>query len=347
MKALVLEEIGRIVRSTVPDPELQDDNDVILQITGTSICGSDLHLMHGALPSEPPYVLGHEYVGVVQEVGAAVRGVAVGDRVAGPAAPWCGGCTRCRTGNHQACLRGGVFGSGPTFGGLGGAMAELLRVPFAERVLTRIPDGVTDEQALLLGDVLPTGMTAVRHVLPEPGGTLVVIGCGPVGLSAIHTARLFGPAAVIAVDRIAGRLDLAAKLGATHVVDATDDVATVVAEVTGQQGATGVVEAVGSPATIGQAISLAGVGGRVAVVGIAPSGVELPLPEMLFKNVTLWTGLGDLSHMDTLMDLTRRGVIDPTPMFTHRAALDDITKAFETFSDPANGAVKYHVSTSA
>lgn len=345
MKALVLDEGGAISLQQVPDPELADAGDAVIRVTSTSICGSDLHLMHGALPSKPPYVLGHEYVGVVTQVGAGVHGFAPGDRVVGPAAPWCGACAMCRRGQIQLCQRGGVFGSGPTFGGLGGAMAEFLRIPHADTVLSKIPDGVTDEQALLLGDVVSTGMTGVRHALAAPGGVLVVLGCGPVGLSAVHTARLFAAAEVIAVDRVPGRLRVAEQLGATRTIDASsEDVAAIVGELTGGLGADGVVEAVGLPVTIAQAVDLTGVGGRVAVVGIAPGSVELPMPQMLFKNLTLWTGLGDLGHIDVLLDQVARGTLDPSPMITDRVPLDDIVGAIGRFSDPANGVVKYAVS---
>jgi alcohol dehydrogenase len=345
MKALVLDEGGAVSLQQVPNPEVTDAGDAVVRVTQTSICGSDLHLMHGALPSKPPYVLGHEYVGVVTEVGAGVHGLAVGDRVVGPAAPWCGACAMCRNGQIQLCQRGGVFGSGPTFGGLGGAMAEFLRVPHADTVLSKIPDGVSDEQALLLGDVISTGMTGVRHALAGPGGVLVVIGCGPVGLSAVHTARLFAPAEIIAVDRVPGRLRVAEQLGATRTIDASsEDVAAIVGELTGGRGADGVVEAVGLPATIAQAVDLAGVGGRIAVVGITAGPVELPMPQMLFKNLTLWTGLGDLGHLDMLLDQVARGVLDPSPMITDRVGLDDLVGAIDRFSDPANGVVKYAVS---
>ncbi len=344
MKAFTVTEIGHVELEDAPTPVVASPSDAVIRVTTTSICGSDLHLVHGALPSAPPYQLGHEYVGVVEAIGDAVTSLSVGDRVVGPAAPWCGTCANCRMGQIQACLRGGVFGSSPVFGGLSGAMSEQMRIPFADTVLSRIPDGVSDEQALLLGDVVPTGMTAVSHALAAPGGVLVVLGCGPVGLSAVVTAKLFGPAQVIAVDRVASRLSVAAELGATLTVDAsTQDVAEVIMEATGGRGADGVVEAVGLPATIQQACDLVTVGGRIAVVGISAGAVELPMPQLLFKNVSLWTGLGHLGNIDTLLDLVARGVIDPTPMITDRTSLGDIETAFERFSDPANGVVKYAI----
>lgn len=345
MKSFTVTEIGRVALEDAPAPTIITPSDALIRVTMTSICGSDLHLVHGALPSAPPYPLGHEYVGVVEEVGAGITSLAPGDRVVGPAAPWCGSCANCRAGQIQACLRGGVFGSSSVFGGLSGAMAQYMRIPFADTVLSRIPDAVTDEQALLLGDVVPTGMTAVSHALTAPGGVLVVLGCGPVGLSAVLTAALYGPAQVIAVDRVPARLAVAAKLGATLTVDAsTEDVAEIVTAATGGRGADGVVEAVGLPATIQQACELASVGGRVAVVGISAGGTELPMPQLLFKNLTLWTGLGHLGGIDRLLELVARGVLDPTPMITDRAALADIEAAFERFSDPSNGVVKYAIS---
>lgn len=226
-------------------------------------------------------------------------------------------------------------------------MAQRIRVPFADTVLVRVPDQVTDDQALLVGDILSTGMTGVEHALTVRGGVLVVIGCGPVGLSAVHTARLFAPAAIIAVDRMPNRLEMAKTLGATHVCNAaSEDLASIVDEVSGGRGADGVVEAVGSPATINQAVSTAGVGGRISIIGITPGNVELPLPQMLFKNLNLWTGLGDLRHMETIMAMIANGTLDPSPMITHRASLEDLPEAFARFADPGSGVIKYSITPS-
>lgn len=347
MKAFTLTEVGSVSLQDAPKPEIEAPTDAVVRVVLTSICGSDVHLAHGAIPSPPPFGLGHEAVGIVESVGAGVPGFAPGDRVLSPAAPWCGSCDNCRAGQAQACQRGGVFGAGPAFGSLNGAMAQFMRIPFADRVLSRIPDALTDEQALLLGDVVPTGMSAVTRALTHPGQVLVVIGCGPVGLSAVLTAKLFGPSQIIAIDRVAGRLEVARALGASLTIDAsTEDAAAAVLAATGGRGADAVVEAVGLPTTIQQTIEFAGIGAHIAIVGVPAQAIELPMPEIFFKGLTLWSGLGDLTHLDRLIELVAQGVLDPTPMITDRATLDDIGRAFERFSDPSSGVVKYAISVS-
>jgi alcohol dehydrogenase len=340
VRALVCEEFGQVVVRDVPDPTLQDPTDVVVRITTTTVCGSDVGLVHGHIPTAPGFILGHEYVGVVEELGAAVQRLKPGQRVVGPAAPYCGSCPTCARGQIQRCERGGVLGSGAPWGGYGGTQAERLRVPHADRDLVPVPDDLGDEQVLFAGDILPTGWSAVRWTQVDPGDTLVVLGAGPVGLAAVLTAQLVAPRAVIVVDPLADRRKLAETLGATATLDPTsDDVAAAVAELTAG-GADGVVEAAGRADTVVQATQLVRVGGAVAVVGIPPGPVELPIADLLMRNVTLRQGLGYLGDMDRLVALIAAGRIDATPLITHRYTGDQLAEAFHTFERQDDGIVK-------
>ena len=347
MRALVCEEFGQVVVRDVAEPTLQDPTDVVVRITTTTVCGSDVGLAHGHIPTVPGFILGHEYVGVVEEVGAEVRRLSPGQRVVGPAAPYCGICPTCAADQIQRCERGGVLGSGKPWGDLGGTMAQRLRVPHADRDLVPIPDDLTDEQVLFAGDILPTGWSAVEWTAIGAGDALVVLGAGPVGLAAILTAQLRSPRALIAVDPLPERRELATRLGATATLDPTsEDVAEAVAELTGG-GADGVVEAAGRPDTILQATRLVRVGGSVAVVGIPPAPVELNIADLLMRNVTLRQGLGYLGDMGRLVALIRAGRLDATPLITHRFSGAQLEEAFHTFERQEGGIVKPAISMDA
>jgi alcohol dehydrogenase len=340
VRALVCEEFGQVVVRDVPDPELRDPTDVVVRITTTTVCGSDVGLVHGHIPTEPGFVLGHEYVGVVEEAGAAVGRIQPGQRVVGPAAPYCGICPTCARGQIQRCERGGVLGSGAPWGGHGGTQAERLRVPHADRDLVLVPDELSDEQVLFAGDILPTGWSAVRWTGVGPGDTLVVLGAGPVGLAAVLAAQLISPRALIVVDPLAERRKLAETLGATVTLDPTSgDVLAAVTELTGD-GADGVIEAAGRADTVVQATQLVRVGGSVAVVGIPPGPVELPYADLLMRNVTLRQGLGYLGEMHRLVALIAAGRLDATPLITHRYTGHQLAEAYHTFERQEDGIVK-------
>ena len=343
MRAVVVSAVDTYALTDVPDPVVQAPTDAIVRVRATTVCGSDAHLIAGHMGPIPPegFPLGHDLVGEVVEVGAAVLDVAVGDRVAAPAAPWCGTCAACRAGQIQRCMRGGIFGAGPAFGGLGGAQAELVRVPWADSCLSVVPDGVSDAQALTVGDILSTGWTAVKQAVTAPGQTLVVFGAGPVGLSAVHSARLHGVRQVVAIDTIAERLELALAMGADHAVDPSSvDVAGTVADLTGGRGAEAVVDAAGVPATIAAWVGVAALGARVGMVGIPAGPVPLVLGALQMKNVSLWTGLGDLGHMDMLLEMISVGRLDPSPMFTATVPFDAIEAAIADFVARKPGLVK-------
>jgi alcohol dehydrogenase len=347
MRAVVYHGPHDIRLETVSRPVLQGPRDAIVRVTAASICGSDLHVLHGLMPQmNEGAIIGHEFVGVVESVGGAVEGFAAGDRVVGPAAVWCGTCRACRAGLLSACENGAIFGNGPLFGGLDGSQADLVRVPFADVTLHHIPAGLSDEIVLFAGDILPTAYSAVAGLAPgsrspRPGETIVIFGAGPVGLCAVASARVFDPARIIVVDMEQYRLDMAGRLGADLVIDASvEDVRRIIKEATDGWGADYVVEAVGRQETLNNAISVSAPGGVVSVVGVFQQPVSINAPRMLSKNTTLTVGMGDLGRIQELIDLIATGRLDLTPLITHRLPLDDVITAYEIFEKRIDGVVK-------
>lgn len=341
MKGLVYSGLNKVELNEVEKPQLLRADDAIIRVTLTTICGSDLHLIHGHLPSTPGYVVGHEYVGIVEEVGSEVRGFKPGDRVIGPAAPYCGQCDHCRKGFIAHCQRGGVHGSGEVFGNLTGAQSEYIRVPFADVNLVHVPDELTDEQVLFVGDILSTGYFAVEKAEIRAGDSLVIFGAGPVGLCAVQSAKLFGARQVILVDMDPFRLETGLKLGATHIIRADqEDVLKKIGELTGGQGADAAIEAVGLEATLQQAVRCVGIGGRVSIVGIFGQDVQLPLPEIFMKNIKIQMGLADLGHMKQLLRMIQTGQLDLTPLITHRMKLSEIETAYKIFENRSEPVIK-------
>ncbi len=346
MRAVVYRGPGDIRLETVPEPTLQGPEDAIVRVTAASICGSDLHVVHGLMPKMEPGIIGHEFVGVVESAGTAVERFKPGDRVVGPAAVWCGRCRACRKGLLSACEKGAIFGNGPLFGGLAGAQADYVRVPFANVTLQPIPDGLPDEQVIFAGDILPTGYSAVAGLAPgsrgvRPGDNVVIFGAGPVGLCASASARLFDPARIIVVDMESYRLEMAAWLGADVTIDAsTEDVRARVKEVTDGWGADYVVEAVGKQETLGNAVAVSAPGGVVSVVGVFQQPVSINAPRMLAKNLTLTIGMGDLGCIAELIGHIGAGRLDLTPLITHRLSLDEAVHAYDVFEKRTDGAIK-------
>ena len=347
MRAVVYRGPGDIRLEECPTPSVRDPEDAIVRVTTTSICGSDLHVLHGLMPQmRAGSIIGHEFTGVVEAVGAEVTRVKPGDRVVGPAAVWCGRCRACRRGLPSACERGAIFGNGPLFGDLDGAQADFVRVPFAQVVLEPIPAGLSDEQVIFAGDILATAYSAVTGLNPgrvgvRAGDTVVIFGAGPVGLCAVASARLFDPARIIVVDMEDYRLQMAARLGADVLVDASkDDVRQTVKEVTEGWGAEYVVEAVGREETLRNAVAVTAPGGAVSVVGVFQQPVAVNAPRMMARNVGLTFGMGDLSKVGELVGLIGEGRLDLTPIITHRMELDDVVRAYEIFEKRIDGVVK-------
>ncbi len=341
MKGLVNTKVNHVELREVEKPQLVAADDAIIRITLTTICGSDLHLIHGHMPTTPGYVVGHEYVGVVEKVGSGVKDFRPGDRVIGPAAPFCGQCERCRAGHIAQCLRGGIHGSGAEFGGLPGTQSEYIRVPFADVNLVKVPDELSDEQVLFVGDILSTGYFSAEKGDILPGDSVVVFGAGPVGLCAVHAARLFSPGQIILVDIDSHRLEVGAKLGATSTIRADQaDVLAVIGALTGGKGADVAIEAAGVEQTFQQAVRCVGIGGRVSIVSIFGRDVALPLPEIFMKNIRIEMGLSYLGNMKRLVRMIQTGTLDLTPLITHRIKLGEIAHGYELFEKRLDNVIK-------
>lgn len=341
MQALVYHGPGQKAWQEVPDPRLEDDTDAIVRVDATTICGTDLHILKGDTPEVTPgRILGHEAVGTVEAVGPAVRRVAFGDRVLVSCITSCGTCRYCRQGRYGQCLGGGGWILGHL---IDGTQAESVRVPFADTSTYPAPSGVGDEALLMVADILPTGYeVGVRNGCVQPGDSVVVVGAGPIGLSAILGAKLYTPARVIAVDKADSRLEAAKRFGADVVVnDSWEDVAAVVQELTGGLGADVAIEAVGVPDTFELCARLVRPGGHVANVGVHGRPATLHLETLWIRDVTITTGLVDTSSTPMFIELLSGHAIDAAPFVTHHFGLDEFELAYDIFSDAADtGALK-------
>jgi alcohol dehydrogenase len=336
MQALVYHGPGKKQWESKPDPELERPSDAIVRIETATICGTDLHILKGDVPTcEEGRTLGHEAVGTVVETGNAVENVRPGDRVLVSCISACGRCRYCREAMYGQCRSGGGWILGHL---VDGTQAELARVPFADNSLYPVPEGLDDEQVLFLSDILPTGYeVGVRNGSVRPGDVVAVVGAGPVGLAAMMTARLYGPSRIVAIDQADSRLDKArAHFGADVAVNnAVEDPVEQVLELTGGLGADVAIEAVGIPATFELCTELVRPGGRVANVGVHGHPATLHLERLWIRNVTITTGLVDTYSTPTLLRLVAEGRLDPRPFATHRFALDEILDAYQVFADAA------------
>ena len=340
MKALTYEGPGRRVWHEVPDPTVTSPEDAVVRVDAVTICGTDLHILKGDVPEvEPGRVLGHEAVGTVLDVGASVTGVHAGDRVLISCVAGCGRCRYCRENRDGQCLAGG----GWTLGHLiDGTQAELVRVPFADRALHLLPDTVSDEQALLLADILPTAYeVGVRNGRVSPGSTVAIVGAGPIGLATVVAARLLTPARIVVVDPAAERRAAAERLGADlAVADAAGALESVKSASDGL-GYDTVIEAVGVPETFELCTQLVRAGGTVANVGVHGAPAALHLERLWIKDVTITTGLVDTSSTPMLLRLLADGRLDTDGLVTHRFGLDEVQDAYDVFERPQDsGALK-------
>jgi alcohol dehydrogenase len=342
MKALVFHGPGSKAWEEVPDATVQEPTDVVVRVDTTTICGTDLHILHGDVAAVTDgRILGHEAVGTITEVGDAVRGFSVGDRVLVPAITKCGRCEYCQRGMPSHCQT--VGGIGWILGHLiDGTQAELVRVPYADTSLYAVPEGVADEQAIFLADSLPTGYeVGVLAGGVRPGNTVAVIGAGAVGLAAILTTSLWGASKVIAVDINKFRLTKALEFGATDAVEAGPGTTTDVLGLTDGLGVDVSIEAVGFPETLLTAASLVRPGGTIANIGVHGIPVELPMQNMWIQNVTLTMGLVDTVSIPTLMKMVAGGRIPAEKMGTHSFTFDQMDQAYDVFKNAAaNEALK-------
>jgi 2-desacetyl-2-hydroxyethyl bacteriochlorophyllide A dehydrogenase len=325
----------------VPDPGLPDTRSALVRVTRASICGSDLHVLHGVVPMEPGVVTGHECVGVVEDAGSEVLRFRKGDRVIVPGVVGCGDCEPCRRGYAVGCLTfvNKVYGLSST---LPGAQAEFISVPNADVNLWPTPPELSDEQVLFLTDILPTGYYAAENAAIKPGHVVAIVGCGPVGLFALLAAQLFGPSKVLAIDRIGYRLDKAAGFGAIPIDASCEDVHQRVLDATDGQGAHAVIEAVGAVETVHLAFELVRVGGAVSVVGVLiQQDFSFPMGTAFMKDLTFRVGLVNVARfIPTLLPLIRSGRLEPTSLISHHLPLADGKRAYELFDRREDGCLK-------
>jgi threonine dehydrogenase-like Zn-dependent dehydrogenase len=318
----------------VPKPTIEEPSDVLLRIDRTAICGTDLHPYHGRLEIEEGFVLGHEYMGTIEDKGDAVTLFEEGDRVVGSFFVACGKCWFCRRGIYMKCTGIRVFGLGMAFGDLPGAQSEYMRVPEADLTLRKIPEnGLEDDDILFVGDILTTGYDAVRKANMQPGDLVAIVGCGPVGLCTLMSARALGAGRIVAIDMVPERLKLAETLGALTVNPKEDDPEDVIRELTEWRGADVVVDAVGHESALASTFNLVRQGGTISLPGMyVEDEASFPIGDMWLKNMNIVCGVANIQgHMDELLELVRDKRIDPKAIISHRLPLSEAPKGYELF----------------
>ena len=333
MKALTFQGEGDVKVMDVPKPSIRSSGDALVRVTLGAVCGSDLHILHGNTPMNPGAVLGHEFVGVVEEVGAEVKRFRRGDRVVSSFFTACGHCALCRKGWFNQCVDKGTFGHGEYFGGLGGGQAEYVVVPNADNTMEAIPAGMDDEQAIFVGDILSTGFFGAERAEIKPGDVVAVVGAGPVGLMATMCAQLFGPARTFVIDMVDSRLEVAQELGGipvnakqVHPVEAIDNA-------TEGIGADSSIECVGLLSAVDTAIHVVRGGGTISMVAVPiATSADFPYMRMWLKSLTFRAGWCNVQmYMKPLLDLIAAGRLHPEKIISHRMKLDEAEEAYRIF----------------
>jgi alcohol dehydrogenase len=335
MQAMVYHGPGQRAWEEVPDPEITDEGDAIVRVDTTTICGTDLHILKGDVPEvHEGRILGHEAVGIIDEVGDGVHTLCPGDRVLVSSVSACAACRYCREGRYGQCLSGGGWVLGHT---IDGTQAEYVRVPFADTSLYKVPAETPDAELLMLSDILPTSYeVGVLNGNVRPGDVVAVIGAGPIGLSVMTCAQLFSPSHIVAIDLADSRLDAAKDFGADVLVNSTrEDPLQVIRQLTGGLGADVTIEAVGVPASFEQAVALVRPGGHVANIGVHGEPATLHLERDWIRDLTITTGLVDTFTIPTLMELVRTRQIDARKFITHHFEMDQFDHAYEVFGNAA------------
>lgn len=384
MKALCWHGKGDIRCDTVPDPTIEDARDVIIKVSSCAICGSDLHLMDGLMPTmESGDVLGHEFMGEVVETGSGHSKFRKGDRIVVPFNINCGECRQCKLGNWSVCERSnrnaqmaaaqfgyttaGLFGYSHLTGGYWGGQAEYVRVPMADVAPMKVPDGMEDEAALFLTDILPTGWQGAEHCEIQGGETIAIWGAGPVGFFAIQSAKIMGAERIIAIDTVPERLALAKKAGATDIIDfQKEDVFERIKEITKGQGADAVIDCVGMeasgghgfaglvtkvqekitsterPIALAEAIKAVRPCGIVSVPGVYGGPVPVNMGSIVQKGLTMKSGQTHVKrYLEPLLKLIQEGKIDTSSLITHRSTeLSEGPDLYKTFRDKEDGCIK-------
>lgn len=347
MKALVYRGPGEKALEDRPQPTITSPTDAIVKIVKTTICGTDLHILKGDVPTcAPGRILGHEGVGVVEEVGSAVAAFQPGDRVIVSCISSCGKCEYCRQGMYSHCATGGwILGNQ-----IDGTQAEYVRIPYADTSLYHVPAGADEDALVMLSDILPTGFECgVLNGKVRPGSTVAIVGSGPIGLAVLLTAQFYSPAEIIVIDLDDNRLAMAKRFGATATINSADGKAVRnLLEMTGGRGVDTAIEAVGIPATFGLCEGIVAPGGVIANIGVHGSKVDLHLESLWDRNIAITTRLVDTATTPMLLKTVQSKKIDPTRLITHRFKFDEILDAYETFGHAAKtNALKVIIETGA
>jgi len=340
MKALVYHGPGKRVWEDKPRPAIQDQRDAIVRVTTSTICGTDLHILKGDLPAVTDgRILGHEGIGIVEQIGTGVSEFHVGDKVIISCVTACLKCDFCKRGMYSHCRRGGWI-LGYT---IDGTQAEYVRIPEADGSLYHFPADANEEDMVMLSDILPTGFECgVLNGQVKPGDSVAIVGAGPVGLAVLLTAQFYSPATIYMIDLDDKRLAVAKKFGATTLINsAVGDAALRVMELTEGAGVDVAIEAVGLPATFAICQAIVAPGGRIANVGVHGKPVELHMEKLWDRNISLTTRLVDTVTTPMLLKVVRSGKLQPSKLVTHRFAMSDIMKAYDTFGNAGKeGALK-------
>jgi len=333
MKGLVYNGPGKIEYKDIPKPGIEKPTDALVKIVKTTICGTDLGILHGKTPSvKPGTTLGHEGVGVIEEVGAGVRNFKKGDRVIISCITADGTCEYCKKQMYGHCKDGGwILGNL-----INGTQAEYVRIPHADNSLYIAPEGIDDEALVMLSDILPTGHEiGVINGCVKPSDTIAIVGAGPIGMSALLTAQFYSPAKIYMIDLDENRLALAKKWGATHTINSgkNDAVKKIMSETA--DGVDVAIEAVGAPATFDICQQIVRPGGHVANIGVHGKSVDLKIQDLWIRNITITMGLVNTNTTPMLLKTVTSGKIQPEKLITHHFKLDEILRAYEVFDNAA------------
>lgn len=334
MKALVYHGPGKKSWEEKPKPVVKEPTDAVIKIFKTTICGTDLHIMKGDLPTVTDgRIIGHEGVGIIDEIGSAVSNFKKGDHVLISCVTACGKCEYCKKQMYSHCENGGwILGNL-----IDGTQAEYVRIPYADNSLYPIPAGSDEEALVMLSDILPTGFECgVLSGQVKPGDTIAIVGAGPIGLATLLTAQFYTPAEIIMIDQDDNRLDIAKKFGATHIINSSNENAVEkVMSLTNGKGVDTAIEAVGIPATFELCQAIIGAGGHIANIGVHGKSVTLHLETLWSRNIIITTRLVDTVSTPMLFKIVKSGRLDPKKLITHHFTLNQILEAYDTFENAA------------
>ncbi len=334
MKALVYHGPGKKIWEEKPKPTIKEQTDAVVKILKTTICGTDLHIMKGDLPEVTDgRIIGHEGVGIIDEVGSAVSNFKKGDHVIISCITSCGKCEYCKKAMYSHCEKGGwILGYL-----IDGCQAEYVRIPYADNSLYPIPAGADEEALVMLSDILPTGFECgVLNGKVSPGDTIAIVGSGPIGMAALLTSQFYSPANIIMIDQDDNRLAVSKTFGATHTINsAKEDAVEKIMSLTNGKGVDTAIEAVGATATFELCEEIVAAGGHIANIGVHGKSVTLHMETLWSRNITITTRLVDASTTPMLFKTVQSGKLEPKKLITHHFKLDEIVKAYDTFGNAA------------